>query len=142
MQAKRTDIQDIQINVDTSEKTNLQVKPTKQKTTRRKFTIADKRKILNDYDALNDSLSRGAFLRKNSLYSSTISKWREHVSGGQSSRAKVKTDKLIAKNNQVLRENAALKKKFAQAEAIIDLQKKVSELLSTHILPPEMSEKQ
>jgi cell shape-determining protein MreC len=41
------------------------------------------------------------------------------------------------KNQQLERENTALKKKLAQAEAIIDLQKKVSELLSRHVLEPE-----
>lgn len=39
-----------------------------------------------------------------------------------------------------MRENTALKKKLAQAEAIIDLQKKVSELLSVHVLNQNMSE--
>ncbi|ALB24412.1 hypothetical protein [Piscirickettsia salmonis] len=37
-------------------------------------------------------------------------------------------------------ENIRLKKKLAQAEAIIDLQKKVSDLLGEHILPTELSE--
>jgi hypothetical protein len=40
----------------------------------------------------------------------------------------------------LVRENEQLKKKLAQAEAIIDLQKKVSELLGTHILPSKDTE--
>jgi len=39
------------------------------------------------------------------------------------------------------RENEQLKRKLAQAEAIIDLQKKVSELFGEHIRPYLMSEK-
>ena len=38
------------------------------------------------------------------------------------------------------KENIQLKKKLAQAEAIIELQKKVSDLLGEHILPTELIE--
>ena len=39
-----------------------------------------------------------------------------------------------------IRENEQLKKKMAQMEAIVELQKKVSDLLGMHILSPENSE--
>jgi hypothetical protein len=39
-----------------------------------------------------------------------------------------------------VRENEQLKKKLAQVEAIIEIQKKISELLGTHILAQESSE--
>jgi hypothetical protein len=47
---------------------------------------------------------------------------------------------MTLEHTQMARENVTLKKKLAQAEAIIELQKKVSELLSQHVLKPETSE--
>lgn len=123
-----------------SHNANSQVKGTKQKAPRRKFTVPAKRKFLEAYDALNNSQARGAFLRENRLYSASITKWRKQLSDKQLSRANIKSSKLESIHNKVVRENASLKKKLAQAEAIIDLQKKVSELLSLHVLKPEMNE--
>jgi transposase len=45
-----------------------------------------------------------------------------------------------ARTDHMAREIEQLKKKLAQAQAIIDLQKKVSELLGTHILSHDSSE--
>lgn len=123
-----------------SHNANPQVKGTKQKALRRKFTVPDKRKFLAAYDALDNPGSRGEFLRKNGLYSASITKWRKQLSDKQLSRVNTKSSKLESIHNKVVRENSSLKKKLAQAEAIIDLQKKVSELLSLHVLKPEMNE--
>lgn len=77
-------------------------------------------------------------LRREGLYHSRICAWKQAESSG----------KLKSKNNikdlqradHLARENEQLRKKLLQAEAIIDLQKKVSELLGMHILPVEKSE--
>lgn len=121
---------------------NTQVKAAtaKQKIIRRKFSRADKLKILETFDACNDSSERGAFLRKEGLYNASILKWRKELSEKNSSYTDSKAYKLTLAHNQIIRENTALKKKLAQAEAIIDLQKKVSELLSTHVLNQNTSE--
>lgn len=119
---------------------NSQVKVTKQRAPRRKFSVSDKRKFLEAYDAIDNPESRGVFLRENGLYSASITKWRKQLSDKQLSRANTKSNKLESMHNKVVRENSSLKKKLAQAEAIIDLQKKVSELLSLHVLKPEMNE--
>jgi transposase-like protein len=122
------------INLDT------QVKAVKPKVYRRKFSNSDKLKILQAYDSCNDVAERGALLRKEGLYYASITKWRQQLSENNSKRVNSKGHKFSLLHNQVLRENTTLKKKLAQAEAIIDLQKKVSELLSAHVLKPEMSE--
>lgn len=119
---------------------DMQVKPVKQKIYRRKFSETDKLKILSAFDVCKDASERGAFLRKEGLYYASITKWRLQLSAKKSSQANAKTHKLTLAHNQVVRENATLKKKLAQAEAIIELQKKVSELLSQHVLTPETSE--
>ena len=130
------------LKVDQFQNLNTQVKAAtaKQKTIRRKFSRADKLKILDQFDACNNSSERGAFLRKEGLYNASIFKWRKELSEKNSSYTNSKAYKLTLAHNQIMRENTALKKKLAQAEAIIDLQKKVSELLSTHVLNQNTSE--
>lgn len=119
---------------------NTQVKAAKPKIIRRKFSTTDKLKMLEAFEACENVLNRNAFLRKNGLYSASIIKWRRELSGKDSNHANSKSYKLKLVHNQIMRENEALKKKLAQAEAIIDLQKKVSELLSVHVLNPKTSE--
>jgi hypothetical protein len=118
---------------------DLQVKIRKHYSPRRSFNTAYKLKILSAYDACENASARGALLRKEGLYHSRITAWKQQLEnsklGGYKkiSSAELRTDHLA-------RENEQLKKKLAQAEAIIDLQKKVSELLGTHILPHKNSE--
>jgi hypothetical protein len=119
---------------------NTQVKAAKSKIIRRKFSRTDKLRILEAFDACATVLARNAFLRKEGLYYAGITKWRRELSEKHVDHANSKTYKLTLENNQIMRENVALKKKLAQAEAIIDLQKKVSELLSTHVLNQKTSE--
>jgi len=112
-----------------------------QRAPRRQFSTTYKLKILEEYDACANTLARGALLRKEGLYHSRLSTWRKQRDiGNLSIKAKVKTQKSVLRNQQLTRENVQLKKKLMQAEAIIDLQKKVSELLGTHILPAESNE--
>jgi len=104
---------------------------------RRKFTKAYKLQILTSYDACSTTLERGALLRREGLYQWSISAWRSQL--------KINTDGKKVKSNDrrtdhMAREIEQLKKKLAQAQAVIDLQKKVSELLGTHILSHDSSE--
>lgn len=133
-------IESDQLKVNQIQSLNTQVKAVKPKVVRRKFNSAEKLKIIEAFDAYDNSSDRGAFLRKQGLYYSGILKWRRELSGKNSNHANSKTYKLNLAHNQIMRENTALKKKLAQAEAIADLQKKVSELLSTHVLNQKMSE--
>ena len=101
---------------------------------RRKFTNAYKLQFLATYDSCNNVSERGALLRREGLYYSCVSTWRNQL-GMANNGNKGKSN--IKRTDHLLRENELLKRKLAQAEAIIDLQKKVSELLGTHILPHE-----
>jgi transposase len=129
-----------QAQVKLSQNLDTQVKAAKQKRYRRKFNTAEKLKILEAYGACKNASERGALLRKEGLYYASITRWQSQLKEKNSNHVHSKAYKLTLVHNQVIRENAALKKKLAQAEAIIELQKKVSELLSTHILSPETSE--
>lgn len=103
---------------------------------KRKFTKAYKLQTLTAYDACCDASERGALLRREGLYYACIPAWRNQLGmakdGGKGTSSSKRTEHL-------LREMDQLKKKLAQAEAIIDIQKKVSELFGTHILPHESS---
>ena len=124
-----------QVDADKSVAPDPQVKATG--TPRRKFTNAYRLKILTAYDACSNASERGALLRRESIYSSRITAWRNQLGlndGGKKAIAKT------ARIDHMAREIEQLKKKLAQAQAVIDLQKKVSELLGTHILSHDSSE--
>lgn len=131
-------------NVATSDDTvkaqpvTTQVKPKRQYAQRRSFTNAYKLKMLSAYDACKNAQERGELLRREGLYQSRIYDWRSQQQSGKLNKSyKSKGDVRV---DHLTRENEQLKKKLAQAEAIIDLQKKVSELLGMHILSPNKSE--
>ena len=114
---------------------DTQVKIKKKYSTRRSFDTAYKLRILAAYNACESASDRGALLRKEGLYHSRICLWRQQFENSKL------TDKKQARNtlrtDHLIRENEQLKKKLAHAEAIIDLQKKISELLGAPILPAE-----
>lgn len=101
----------------------------------RRFTAKFKQKVLKDIEALTPS-ERGAYLRKNGLYSSHIWRWRKQVDQspagvlveGRPGRKSTK-DPNAAKILQLERENERLNRKLKQAETIIEVQKKLSDLL-------------
>jgi transposase-like protein len=125
-----------------TEAPNPQVTVRKTLNRRRSFTPAQKLRLLEAFDACENASARGAFLRKEGLYYAAISDWRKaFVAGGLTGNGK-KTNATAALTqlDQLTRENEQLKKKLSQATAVLDLQKKVSELLGTHILPHDSSE--
>jgi transposase len=117
---------------------DLQVKIRKSYAPRRSFDTAYKLRVLSAYDACETSGDRGALLRKEGLYHARIAAWKHQLNHSKLNQGKKKLKAL--RKDHLVRENEQLKKKLAQAEAIIDLQKKVSELLGTHILPNEGSD--
>jgi transposase len=108
-----------------------QVKAISQR--KRSFTTHYKQQMLAAYDACESTEERGALLRKEGLYSSNISSWRHLFKLENESKGAKKSQRVDC----LVSEIELLKKKLAQAQAIIDLQKKVSELLGTYILPHE-----
>jgi len=116
-----------------------QVKATRRYSPRRYYNKAYKLGMLSAYDACTTASERGELLRKEGLYHSRIGDWRRELEAG-TLKGKKRQKKHQPRIDHLVRENEQLKKKLAQAEAIIDLQKKVSELLGTHILPHEKNE--
>ena len=104
---------------------------------RRRFTVDYKQRILAEVDAASDTGTIGRILRREGLYSSHLASWRK--TRDQSQRAALEPKKrgpkpspknpLKAEVAKLTRENAKLNKKLRRAELIIDLQKKVSQIL-------------
>lgn len=110
------------------------------KPNRRQFSAAEKLRILEEADRCTVPGQIGALLRREGIYSSHLSKWRWLRKQGQlqALRPQHRGPKVIHTPEQeeiarLQRENARLHAKLAHAEAIIDIQKKVSARLG---LPP------
>jgi transposase-like protein len=117
------------------------------KATRRTFSAAAKLRILQEADACTQPGEIGALLRREGLYSSHLVKWRRlraagqlqalspHSRGRQASGSNPIADELM----QLRRENTRLHARLTQAETIIDVQKKLSQLLGV-MLPVTSSD--
>jgi transposase-like protein len=113
--------------------------------TRRRFTAEDKLRILKLADACTAVGSLGALLRAEGLYASNLTTWRrQRTEGVRSALAPLKRGRkasirhLLPVENETLRkENARLSTRLKQAELIIDVQKKVSQMLGLPLETPE-----
>ncbi len=110
------------------------------KATRRQFSAAEKLRVLQEADACTQPGQIGALLRREGLYSSQLAKWRRLRARGQLQALtpqqrgpKVIADPLADELASLRRENARLQAQLSRAETIIDVQKKLSQLLG---LPP------
>jgi transposase-like protein len=119
-----------------------------EKPVRRRFTVEYKAKILAEADACSESGMLGELLRREGLYSSHLTTWRRQRDEGALAglRPKRRGRKAKPKNPladevaRLQRENQRLKEQLRQAELIIDVQKKVSEMLNTPLKTPDGEE--
>ena len=111
---------------------------------RRRFSAEEKLRILKEADACTQPGEQGALLRREGLYSSHLTEWRRARERGEldALEPKKRGRKPAAVNpleKQVAELTRALEKAEARvkrAEALVELQKKVSELLGIQ-LPKE-----
>ena len=97
---------------------------------RRRFTALYKRRILDEVGRAGRG-EIGLILRREGLYSSQLSQWRDWRNGMTSKKkGSYKTSELKTENQRLQKENARLKLKLRKAEAMLDLQKKAAEILS------------
>jgi transposase-like protein len=101
---------------------------------RRQFSAEYKRRILEEADACTEPGQIGALLRREGLYSSNLINWRKQRSEG--SLKGLSPKKRGPKPDPVANENAALRRRIERleaelkrAETIIEVQKKLSDLL-------------
>jgi transposase-like protein len=102
---------------------------------RRQFSAEYKLRILEEVDACTKRGQIGALLRREGLYSSHLSKWRQQRAKGQleglspKKRGRKTPDPTEVELARLRRENERLRSRLEQAEIIIDVQKKLSQLL-------------
>ena len=106
-----------------------------EKAARRRFTAEYKRRIALEAEQCKQPGEIGALLRREGLYSSVLARWRRQLreESLSSSKKSSKNGKLTPAQQlaRLERENERLKEKLRQAELIIDVQKKVSEMMQT-----------
>jgi transposase-like protein len=107
------------------------------KAERRRYTAEYKRRILAEADACTKPGELGALLRREGLYSSILAAWRAARRRGElvglaskrrgpKGRVPDARDKRIA---ELERENRKLRARAQRAEALVEVQKKLSQLL-------------
>jgi transposase len=101
---------------------------------RRTYTAAYKLKVLDEVGAALERGAVAAVLRREGLYASHLAAWRKELRNGgvaalQKKRGRKPGQPVDAELVRLQRENAKLSRRLAQAEAIIDVQKKVASLL-------------
>ncbi len=94
---------------------------------RRRFTTDFKLKILKEIDESTQPGQIGAILRREGLYSSNITKWREQLELGKLNK-KVKS-KQQKKITELSKQNRKLQRELNQTRLIIDAQKKILQIL-------------
>jgi transposase-like protein len=110
---------------------------------RRQFSAKYKLRILSEADQCRQRGEIGALLRREGLYSSHLTTWRKQRDRGQlaeltSKKRGRKPDPQGAELARLQQENERLKARLQQAETIIEVQKKLSQMLG--LAPAEKDE--
>jgi transposase-like protein len=113
-----------------------------EKAVRRRFTAAYKLRILKEAETSKGTNQCGALLRREGLYSSHLTTWRRQVEKGtlealspRKRGPKAAPPNPLKKRVEALeKETQRLRHQLKQAEIIIEVQKKISEILH---LPPD-----
>lgn len=108
---------------------------------RRRFSAEEKRKILEEADACTKPGELGALLRRNGVYSSYLSSWRQARDRGElQALAPKKRGPKANVPHPLEREVVELKRALAKAEArakhaeaLVEVQKKVADLLGIQL---------
>lgn len=116
-----------------------------EKAIRRKYPGDYKLKILKEAEASTLPGQLGALLRREGLYSSHLTTWRRQKEQGildaltpkRRGPKALKRNPLTLKVAQLEREVQRLQRKLRQAETIIEVQKKISEILQIPIQKDE-----
>ena len=99
-------------------------------------------RILREVETCKGKGEVGALLRREGLYSSLVSKWREQhdrdsLTGLSGKRRGPKVEANAEELLRLQRENKRLQAQLERAELIIDVQKKVSQILGIPLETPE-----
>jgi transposase-like protein len=102
---------------------------------RRRFTAGYKLGVVEEADRCSEPGEVGALLRREGLYSSHLSNWRRQRAEGQlqalaeRKRGRKAQEQQVHELDELRREKEQLQVRLQQAELIIEVQKKLSQLL-------------
>lgn len=117
------------------------------KAKRRQFSAAYKRRILDEADKAGPG-NIASLLRREGLYSSHLITWKKQRESGEIAgleprkrgKKPVPKNPLAGEVHRLERENRRLQKRLRQAEIIIDVQKKLCDILGLTVPPIEQNE--
>lgn len=112
---------------------------------RRRFSAEEKLRILAEADACTERGEIGALVRREGIHSSYLSRWRRardrgELDGLRAQKRGPQTDPEAEANEKLRRENERLRVRLQQAETIIEVQKKLSEMLGLEMPTAESIE--
>ena len=115
------------------------------KAKRRRFTAAEKLRLLREVEACQGSGEIGALLRREGIYSSYLSTWRKQrelgeLDGLAPRKRGPKPDPQAIELARLRHENEGLQERLRRAELIIDVQKKVAGMLGETIEAPDLDD--
>lgn len=101
-----------------------------EKPQRRKFSAKYKAQVLKEIESASKG-EKAAILRREGLYASHLHKWKEEAAQGSLEARKrgPKANPYAEENRRLKAQNEKLEKKLRQANKIIEVQKKISEIL-------------
>jgi transposase-like protein len=124
-----------------------EVKPVLERAQRRRFSNADKLRIVKAADACAPG-TLGAFMRREGIYSSQLYAWRKQRNRGEldpgaarnRAHATHQQEAQAKRITELERENRQLRRKLVRAELISEVQKKFAGLLGIDLASPETNE--
>ena len=127
-----------------TERPDMSTTEVPEKARRRTFDRAYRLRIVEEADRCSAAGQVGELLRREGLYSSQLATWRRQRAEGSLSESNSKKrgrkpkqqDSAQAELERLRREKDALAERLRQAEVIIAVQKKVSELLGIRLDQP------
>jgi transposase len=114
---------------------------------RRRFTAEYKERMVREAEGCTQSGQIGSLLRREGLYSSLLDKWRRKLAqGGRAALVEAKRGRkpkrtpVEVENEALRKQNARLERRLKQAETILEIQKKVSQILGVPLARIDESE--
>lgn len=117
-----------------SESNEVEPEPNLERRTRRQFSGAEKKRLVEEMAALPRG-EKGAWLRRNGLYAAQLASWRRALAETGEQGLEPKTggrkpaDPREREIERLKRDKARLEQRLQSAEDLIELQKKLSSLL-------------
>lgn len=115
------------------------------KAKRKRFTAAEKLRLLREVEACRGSGEIGALLRREGIYSSYLTTWRKQRANGEldglaPQKRGPKPNPEAIELAKLRREHARLQERMRQAELIIEVQKKVAQMLGVTLKAPDLDD--